>query len=118
MANLKLTLAPSVTTNYLVSGSADLWTNTLGYGQDIGVMISGGAYGAGTLLAWQESGAAGTFSPNAAYTFADVALAGGTSYTVWLVWKANHSAPGVTIYVAAGWGGKYSPTWLTATALN
>jgi hypothetical protein len=119
IANLKLTLAPSVTTNYLVSGSADLWSNTLGYGQDIGVMISGGIYGTtGTLLGWQESGAAGTFSPNAAYTFSDVTLYGGNTYTVWLVWKANHWAPGVTIYAGAGGAGKFSPTWLTATALN
>jgi len=119
MTNLKLTVAPGTNTNYLLSGNVDLWTNALGYGQDIGVMISGGTFGSGTLLTWQESGAVGTFSPNAAYVFGDVALAGGTTYTVWLVWKANHSAPGVTIYAAAGpIGTKYSPTLLSAEALN
>jgi hypothetical protein len=82
-------------------------------------MISGGVFGSGTLLAWQESGAAGTLSPNAAYVFGDVALTASTTYTVWLVWKTNHAAPGVTIYVGAGpIGTKFSPTWLTATALN
>jgi hypothetical protein len=119
MTNLKLTLTPSANTNYLLTGNADLWTNTLGYGQDVGVMISGGVFGSGTLLAWQESGAAGTLSPNAAYVFGDVPLVASTTYTVWLVWKTNHAAPGVTIYVGAGpIGTKFSPTWLTATALN
>ena len=118
MTNLKMTLAPVANTNYLLSANVDLWTNTIGYGQDIGVMVSGGAFGTGTLVAWQESGAVGTLSPNAAYVFGDVALPSGT-YTVWLVWKANHSAPGVTIYAGAGpIGTKYSPIWLTATALN
>jgi hypothetical protein len=119
MTNLKLTLTPSVATNYLVSANIDLWTNTIGYGQDIGVMISGGTFGSGTLLTWQESGSTGTFSPNAAYAHGDVSLAAATTYTVWLVWKSNKSAPGVTIYAAAGpIGTKYSPTLLSAVALN
>ena len=118
--NLKLTLTPSVNTNYLLSANVDLWTNTIGYGQDIGIMISGGTFGTGgTLLTWQESGSTGTFSPNAAYAYGDVSLAASTTYTVWLVWKTNRAAPGVTIYAAAGpIGTKYSPTLLSAVALN
>jgi hypothetical protein len=118
LTNLKLTITPGANTNYLLSANADLWTNTIGYGQDIGVMISGGAFGSGTLLTWQESGSTGTLSPNAAYAYGDVSLAASTTYTVWLVWKTNKSAPGVTIYAAAGAGPKYSPTLLSAIALN
>jgi hypothetical protein len=117
--NVKLTLSPAGATNFLFAANVDLWTTALGYGQDIGLMISGGSYGSGTLVAWQESGAAGTFSPNAAYAFGDITLAGANTYNVWLVWKANHPAPGVSIVAGAGpIAGKFSPTWLTATALN
>jgi hypothetical protein len=118
--NLKLALSPAAATNYLFAANADLWSRALGYGQDIGLMISGGSYGTGTLVAWQESGAAGTFSPNASYAFGDITLAGSTTYNVWLVWKTNHAAPpGVSIVAGAGpIGVKYSPTWLTATVLN
>lgn len=117
--NLKLTLSPAVSTNYDLSANVDLWTNTIGYGQDIGVMISGGSFGSGTLVTWEESGSTGTLSPNAAFAHGDVALVGGTTYTVWLVWKTNRAASGVTIYAGAGpVNANFSPTWLTATALN
>ncbi len=117
--NLKLTLSPATATNYLLSANVDLWTTAIGYGQDIGVMVSGGVYGTGTLITWEESGSTGAYSPNAAFSFGDLSLAGGTTYTVWLVWKANHAAAGVTIYAGAGpVSGRYSPASLTAIALN
>jgi hypothetical protein len=120
MTHLSLSLTPSVATNYDFSANIDLWTNTIGFGQDVGVMIKGGAFGStGTLIAWEESGSGGTFSPNAAFAHGDATLAASTTYTVWLVWKTNHSAPGVTIYAGAGpIAGKFSPTYLVATALN
>ena len=113
--NLQFTLSPGSDTNYLFSANADLWTNTGGFGQDIGIMVSGGSFGAGTVVAWQESGGAFTFSPNAAFAEGDVTLPGGSTYTITLVWKANQNDPN-TIYAGAG-NGPYSPTWLMATAL-
>jgi hypothetical protein len=116
---LQLTLAPGVTSNYLLSANADLWTSVAGYNQDLGIMVSGGAFGAGTLVTWKESGGlTGAFSPNAAFAFGDVSLVGGTTYTVWLVWKANRPATGA-IYAGAGpIAAAFSPTSLTATLLN
>lgn len=115
--NLNLTLSPSVNSNAIVSGNADLWTATPGVNQDIGVFISGGEYGAGQLYAWKESGGfAGTFSPNAAFVQTIVPLTGGITYTVKLQWKANHSTSGA-IFVGAGSGPSYSPTRLSAEML-
>ena len=118
--NLQFTLSPSGATNYVLAVNADLWTNTAGYNQDVAVVISGGTFGTGTVVTWKESGGiAGAYSPNAAYAYGDVALAGGTTYTVWVAWKTNRAAPGVTIFAGAGpIGSAFSPTWLTATVLN
>jgi len=118
--NLQFTLSPSAATNYLLAVNADLFTNTAGYNQDIAIVISGGTFGSGTVITWKESGGiAGAYSPNAAYAHGDVALAGGTTYTVWVAWKTNRAAAGVTIYAGAGPSvAAFSPTWLTATVLN
>ena len=118
---LQFTLAPSVSSNYLLSANADLWTSVAGYNQDLGIMVGGGTFGTGTLVTWKESGGlTGAFSPNAAFAFGDVPLVGGTTYTVWLVWKANHSALGsYSIYSGAGpIGTVFSHTSLTAILLN
>jgi len=89
-----------------------------GVNQDVGIFVSGGAYGTGTLVAWKESGGyAGTFSPNAAFVHTVLSLAGGTTYTVTLEWKANKNTAG-TIYAAAGGGPTYSPTRLTAQSMG
>jgi len=117
---LQLTLAPGVSSNYLLSANADLWTSVAGFNQDVGIMVSGGAFGTGTLVTWKESGGlTGAFSPNAAFAFGDVPLVGGTTYTVWLVWKANKNAAGATIVAGAGpVNATFSPTSLTAILLN
>jgi hypothetical protein len=118
---LKFTLAPGSATSYQLSANADLWTANAGYNQDVGIMVSGGAFGGGTLVAWKESGGfAGTFSPNAAFVTSMVHLQPSTTYTVWAVWKANMIAGAANqIYIGAGpIGGKYSPAWLTAMALS
>jgi hypothetical protein len=117
---LKSVLSPASSSTYNISGNADLWTANAGYNQDIGIFVSGGVYGKGTLVAWKESGGfAGTFSPNAAFVDGTVHLQGGTTYTVWLAWKTNKQAAGKTIVVGAGpISGQFSPTRLTAVALS
>src|SRR5712692_233567 len=116
---LKMTLAPSASTSFAISAGADLWTATAGYNQDLGVMVSGGAYGTGTLVAWKESGGfAGTFSPNAAFVTTDLHLQAGVTYTVWVVWKANRAGPS-NIYAGAGpIGGAFSPASVIAVVLS
>ena len=117
---LQWTLAPGSNASYMISGGADLWTAAAGFNQDVGIMVSGGAYGAGTLVAWKESGGfAGTFSPNAAFVTTDLHLRGGNTYTVWLVWKANRHAPSSSaIWAGAGpISSSFSPTTLTALQL-
>lgn len=101
-------LAPATGT-VVVTGNADLWTATAGYNQDIAVAVGG------SVVAWKESGGqAGAFSPNAALVEAAIPVTAGSTYTIGLKWKANHNAPGVTIYAGAGpIGGQYSPTRLT-----
>ncbi len=119
--NVKLTLAPSVNASYQISANADLWTSVAGYNQDLGVMVSGGAYGSGTLVAWKESGGfAGTFSPNAAFVSTDLHLQAGNSYTLWVVWKANRAAQSANaIFAGAGpVNGHFSPTQLSAVQLS
>ncbi len=59
---LQLTLAPGVNANYLLSANSDLWPSVAGYNQDIGILVSGGTFGAGTVVTWKESGGlAGAF---------------------------------------------------------
>jgi len=97
----------------LVDGNVDLWTETTGVNQDIGVFVAGGAFGSGQVVGWKESGGfAGTFSPNAAYVQAVVAVSAGTTYSVKLQWKANVSTGGI-IHAGAGVGPQYSPTRIT-----
>jgi hypothetical protein len=120
-AALKLTLSPSSNTSYEISANADLWTVIAGYNQDIGLMVSGGAYGSGTLVAWKESGgSAGTYSPNAALVATDLHLQAGNIYTVSVVWKANHGPSGTSsIFAAAGpISTRFSLTSLQAVVLS
>jgi hypothetical protein len=118
--NLQWSMSPTSDANYVISAGADLWTSVAGYNQDIGIMVSGGAYGTGTLVAWKESGgSAGTFSPNAALVTTALHLQGGNTYAVWVVWKANQVAPSGAIWSGAGpISGKYSPTSLAALPLG
>jgi len=78
-------------------------------------------YGAGTVVAWKESGGfAGTYSPNAAYVVADLNLRAGVAYTVWIVWKTNRymQTPGNIMIGAGPIGFKFSPSWLMAIDLG
>ena len=118
---LSATVTPASTASFMVAGNADLWTSVATYNQDIGIMVSGGAYGPGTLVAWKESGGfAGTFSPNAAFVATDLHLQMGITYTIWLVWKGNRVATAFNeIFIGAGpINTQFSPTWLTAVQIS
>lgn len=121
---LEWSLAPTTDANYEISAGADLWTSVAGLNQDLGIMVSGGAYGTGTLVAWKESGGyAGTFSPNAAFVSTDLHLQSGFTYVVWTVWKANRGSYSAdssnAVYAGAGpINGHFSPTTLTAVPLS
>ena len=107
--NLAFTVTPSVNSQAILGGNADLWTATAGYNQDLGISVNG------SIIAWKESGGfAGTFSPNAAFVHAVVPMNAGTSYAVKLQWKTNKPAPGISIFAGAGSGAPYSPTRLSA----
>jgi hypothetical protein len=111
---LTITIKLSDNEAALLSGNADLWTATPGVNQDLGITVSVGG-GPDTLLFWKESGGfAGTFSPNAAFVHGNYQLQAGFTYVFKLVWKANSSAPGASIFAGAGpIGPDYSPTRLT-----
>jgi uncharacterized protein YkwD len=107
--NLAFTVTPSVNSQAILGGNADLWTATAGYNQDLGISVNG------NIVAWKESGGfAGTFSPNAAFVHAVVPMNAGTAYLVKLQWKTNKPAPGVSVFAGAGSGPTYSPTRLSA----
>jgi|GEM_PF-2584269 len=112
--NLSLIITPGFNCQAILTANADLWTSVAGFNQDIGIAISGGAYGAGQLVAWKESGgSAGTFSPNAAFVETVKPLVGGIAYTIKLQWKANKPGSS-TIWIGAGSTPTFSPTRLTA----
>jgi len=105
----------------VVSGNADLWTAQAGFNQDLGISVSGGT-GLGTTYpsvagqpeSWKESGGfAGTFSPNAAYVQALLAVVGGSSYTLKLQWKTNRLGSATIVAGAGPIGGLFSATRLT-----
>jgi hypothetical protein len=116
-------LAPSVDARLLLRGGADLWTDAAGFNQDIGIQLTGGAFGsAGQVVAWKESGGFnGTFSPNAAFVQSTANLTGGQTYTAQMVWKTNRRAPATaSIYAGAGplpSTTSYSPSSLIAILL-
>jgi hypothetical protein len=114
---MAVTITPTLTCQAIIGGNADLWTKNAGLNQDLGIVLVP-SNATGNVIAWKESGGyAGTNSPNAAYVQAVAQLHAGTTYTIKLVWKANHSAVGTTIFAGAGaWpagSGLFSPTRLT-----
>lgn len=111
-ANLSTTITPTADSVALLGANADLFTANAGYNQDIAITVNG------TVVAWKESGGfAGTFSPNAAFVQARVAMTHGVAYTIKLQWKANKADAG-SIWAGAGpINGHFSPTRLTAELL-
>jgi uncharacterized protein YfaP (DUF2135 family) len=114
-SRLSLTFTPAVRSVAIITANSDLWTNTAGFNQDLGVFVSVNG-GADTLIGWKESGGyGGTFSPNAAFLNVPYAVSAGATYLVKLKWKTNKPAPGATIFAGAGpIGSDYSPTRLSA----
>jgi hypothetical protein len=110
-----ISINPTVNQRVVLGGNADLWTDTAGINQDIGITLNG------ALIAWKESGGFnGTYSPNAAFVQATANLTGGQAYSAQLVWKANQAAPaGSSIFVGAGplVSGAFSMTSLFAVVL-
>jgi acid phosphatase len=114
--NLVKSVTPSVDSTAVLGANADLWTDTTGYNQDIGIFVRDGA-GADQLVAWKESGGfAGTFSPKPAFVQSVYRMTAGHTYTFTLRWKTNKAqAAGATIYAGAGpITGQWSPTRLIA----
>lgn len=120
VSRLSDTFMPTSSGTVVLSANADLWTYNAGFNQDIGIcLVLGGnvptTCPAGDLLAWKESGGfAGTFSPNAAYVQATTPVTSGTTYTAFVVWKANKAMPAYDVIAAgAGRSPTFSPTRLT-----
>jgi hypothetical protein len=115
LASLSIT-QPSSTANAVavVGANADLFTNTTGYNQDLGIFLSIDD-GPDVLVGWKESGGyAGVFSPNAAYVQTVVPMPSGHKYRFTLQWKTNKPEGGATIAAGAGpIGPAYSPTSLS-----
>jgi len=112
--NLVALITPAADSSAIIGGSADLWTAIAGVNQDIGVLIAGGAYGNGQVVAWKESGgSAGTYSPNAAFVQTVQDLKANTSYVIALMWKTNRPISSGTIFTGAGQRPGFSPTSLT-----
>jgi len=115
--DLVMSVTPPFNCNAIITGNADLFTNTSGMNQDIGISVSPSS-APQNIVAWKESGgSAGVFSPNAAFVETVFPMVRGTTYTVKLQWKTNKVQSG-SIYAGAGpWpatGGTNSPTRLTA----
>src|SRR5438270_290698 len=117
-ANLSLGFTPAADGFAEFGVNSDLWTEKSGFNQDIGVTVLGGTTpkyptSAGQPEGWKESGGfAGTRSPNAAFVNLVIPVAGSTSYTIKLVWKAN-KPDSAGIFAAAGPRAPFSPTGLT-----
>jgi hypothetical protein len=114
LASLSFTQPASTANAVAVVGTnADLWTDSLGYNQDIGIFLSTDD-GPNVLVSWKESGGyAGTYSPNAAFAQTVVPMPSGHKYKFLLQWKTNK--PELTATIAAGAGPigpAYSPTSL------
>lgn len=105
---MSLTVTPHQNCLVVLSGNTDLWTDTAGFNQDIGIFVNG------TLAGWKESGGfAGTLSPNAALVQVTQTFTAGTTYTVDIRWKTNQ-ASGARIAAGAGPAAPFSPTSLLA----
>jgi hypothetical protein len=125
--DLVLSITPAFNCLAVISGSADLYTDTSGYNQDIGISVnpSGLSPANQNIVAWKESGgSAGTNSPNAAFVQAVFAMTRGTAYNVRLQWKANkamaagaHIRAGAGPFPASAGLTSVSPTRLTAILL-
>jgi hypothetical protein len=100
--DLVLNITPAFNCLALVTGNADLYTDTAATSQDIGLFVSPSS-APSNIVAWKESGASGINSPNAAFVQAVVPMTRGTAYNVRMQWKsAVQMAAGAHIRAGAG----------------
>ena len=99
--DLVLNIKPIFDCYAIITGTASLYTDTGGWNQDIGIYVSGST-APQSIVSWAESGGDSPNTPTAAFVNAIVPMTRGTTYNVRLMWKANHSASGVTIRAGAG----------------
>lgn len=105
-------VSPSTDGELLLSGNADLWTDTPGVNQDLGIFVNG------SLHAWKESGGfGGTYSPNAGYVHTVIPVMHGMTYHVALAWKANKASTGAIDAGAGPVSTVFSPTSLAGVLL-
>jgi hypothetical protein len=119
--DLVMDITPAFNCLALITGSADLYTDTSGVNQDIGIYVSPSS-ASQNIVAWKESGgSAGVNSPNAAFVQAVLPMTRGTAYNVRMKWKTNNAQP-AGAHIRAGAGpfprnaglASVSPTRLTA----
>jgi hypothetical protein len=120
--DLVLNITPAFNCLALLTANADLYTDTPGQNQDIGISVGTGTTPQ-TIVAWKESGgSAGINSPNAAFVQTVYPMTRGTGYNIRLKWKMNNASGG-TIRAGAGPYPRtagltsVSPTRLTALLL-
>jgi len=100
--DLVLNITPAFNCLALITGNADLYTDTAAVSQDIGLFVNPSS-APSNIVAWKESGASGINSPNAAFVQAVVAFTRGTAYNVRMQWKsAVQMAAGAHIRAGAG----------------
>jgi putative transposase len=109
---LTLFLSPTATGSAWLHGYANLLTTNNNLGKQLGMRLSGGAYGEGAIVAWQESGGT-VLAPISVQ--ATVLLTESVTYTLELVWKsARAMIKGEEIIAGAGTQTPYSPCGLVA----
>jgi hypothetical protein len=107
-ANLAIPVTVSGSCPAIVTGNADLWTETPGYNQDLAITVDG------VVVAWKESGGrSGTFSPNAAMVQTVLTMTPGQTHVVTLRWKMNVPSSAAIRAGAGPLAGEYSPTSLS-----
>lgn len=109
---LALFVTPAVTGPAWLHGYANLLTTNQNLGKQLGIRLSGGAYGAGTIVAWQESG--GTVLTSVCVQGA-ASLVASIDYSIELVWKSARAMIGnEQISAGAGTHAPHSPCGLVA----
>ena len=101
--DLVMNITPSFNTLAILTGNADLYTDTLNVNQDIGIYVdqSNLTTYPQHIVAWKESGGPIVNGPNAAFVQTVYPMTRGTTYNVRMKWKANKST-GATIRAGAG----------------
>ena len=107
---LAILVTPAATGPAWLHGYANLLTTSYNLGKQLGIRVTGGAYGAGAVVAWQESG--GTVLASV-YVQGMIPLSASVAYTIELVWKCARAMIGdEQIIAGAGTVAPHSPCGL------